>query len=355
VHDPLPNLSADSPFEVLDAQTLFATGTAIRTHFPGIAALPSGRIVLSFMQGSMPRRNDGATMVSISDDKGSTWSSPRALFARPSWDCFPNGGPGLMGDGRIRQFIGRYRFEPELGGKQPFAGEWATYYTDSADEGVSWSDLSEEVRIFPSWTEMYGASNPLPLSNGRLIWAVSGTLDRDRDWQSGITFSDSDGSSYAPPVLIGAKAGDAYSDGDIVQLSDGRFLAVLREHLRGGTLFSHSVDEGETWTPLRPTGFIGANFKLNRLESGDIVCVYREENPDRRGVSCTVSQDGGESWTWVGHLYQAPADAPHEPGYFCGAPDLEALGDGTYAAVLHTQPDADNEMCLHYLLLRDRS
>lgn len=353
VRNPTPNLGPEAPLEVIDAQTLFASGSPRRRHFGGLAVTPSGRIVLTFMLGSMPRKNDGAVMVATSGDEGRSWTEPQPLFAVPSWDCFPQGGPCPISSDHLRLFIGKYRFAPDLGGKQPFSGDWVTYYTDSHDEGETWSEPADELRLFPSWTEMYGASNPHPLADGRLLWAVCGTMERDKDWQSGVSFTDAAGEGFTEPVVIGAASGLAYSDGDVVRLDDGRLLAVIREHAVGDTLFSHSDDDGHTWSPLRPTEFVGANFKLNRLRSGAVTCLYRDEDPTRRGVSLSVSTDGGESWKWVGQLYEAPPDARHDPGYFCGCPDLEPVGNSEYAGVLHTYPDADDEICLHFFRLRD--
>ena len=116
-------------------------------------------------------------------------------------------------------------------------------------------------------------------------------------------------------------SGSAYSDGDIVRLADGRFLTVLREHQVGGTYQCYSSDEGQTWTELRPTGFVGANFKLHRLRSGAIVCLYRDEDPERYGTSVGVSpRTAGKPGEWAGSLYARPPFDRHIPGLFLRLP-----------------------------------
>ena len=355
MNDPCPNVLPSSPLQLISAKTLFASGTRVRRHFGGLHALPSGRLILTFMFGTMPRTNDAGTMIAASDDLGESWSDPRPLYAVPSWDCFPNGGVRRVTDDRIRLFIGQYRFAPALGGKQPFSGDWFTRYIDSTDDGAHWTDPSDNVAVFPGWTEFYGSSNPHRLSDGRLMWAVQGTQRRDEDWRVGVSFTGAEGYDFSPPVIYASDPKLAYSDGDIVRLADGRFLTVLREHEVGGTYSCHSSDEGQTWTELRPTGFIGANFKLHRLRSGAIVCLYRDEDPARYGTSIGVSEDGGESWSWVGSLYFQPRSTRHRPGYFAGCPDLVETSDGNLAAILHTYEDDDGEMCLHFLRLRDVS
>lgn len=171
----------------------------------------------------------------------------------------------------------------------------------------------------------------------------------------GLTWTDERGAHYTPPTIIASDPTLAYSDGDIVRLNNGKLLCVLREHSVGGTFTSISDDNGATWSHLRDPGFVGASFKLDQLDSGVITCFYRDEDPARRGVSLSISEDSGESWEWVGQLYDAPDDAKHLPGYFGGGPDMVSLGNGNYAAVVHSYEDDDGEMCIHFMTLRERS
>jgi hypothetical protein len=355
MQEPKPHLLPGGPFELIDARPLFASGTPLRRHFGGLHTTPAGTILLTFMFGTMPRSNDAGTMISRSDDVGLTWSEPLPLFAIPGWDCFPNGGVCQVTSDRMRLFVGQYRFAPALGGKQPFDSGWFTRFIDSTDDGRHWTEPSEDLKIFPGWTEFYGTSNPHPLLDGRLMWAVQGTQDRDSDWRVGVSFTGPDGYDFSRPRIYAQDNYLQYSDGDIARLPDGRFLSVLREHQEIGTFFTHSSDEGQTWTPLRPTGFLGANFKLQVVNSGDVVCLYRDETPERYGTSVSISQDGGETWEWAGSLYFQPHSDRHRPGYFCGCPDLTVAPDGTLLAVLHTYEDDDGEMGLHLLRLRDIS
>ena len=85
------------------------------------------------------------------------------------------------------------------------------------------------------------------------------------------------------------------------------------------------------------------------------MCLYRDEEPARRGVSVSVTSDGGETWRFAGQLYAAGPDAQHVPGSVCGYPDAADLGDGRFAAVLHTYPDDEGRQDIQLLILRDRS
>ena len=353
---PNPRLHPDSPIEVIEAWTLFESTAVRRRTCGGLLRLAGGRLLLIFVLGAggTERRNDGAIMLTHSDDGGRTWDEPLPLYAHPGWDSLPMGGLCPLAGDRIRLIVGRLKLDRSLGGDEPFT-DWYVTSIDSPDGGQSWSEPGPEIRLFPCWTEFYGASNPHRLTDGRLLWAVIGTLGRDLGWQAGVTFTDGDGNGYTPPVIIAAAPDRNYSDTDLVRLDDGRFLAVIREHVTRESVFAHSADEGQTWTPIRATGFKGANVKLFRLRSGLILCAYRDEDPTHRGVACSVSDDGGETWRSIGRLYVAGPNAPHRPGDLCGYPDLVALDGDEIACILHTYPDADGRIDLHFLRLRDRS
>ena len=353
--DPSPNLAPDAPFELIDAQELFDGPSSRRRGFPSLVRLPQGRLLLAFMSGTAPEaRDDAAVMLSFSDDDGTTWDEPFPLYASPGWNSLPMGGLAHIDGDHVKLMLGRVKQDLSLPGDEPIT-DWFMAAIDSRDGGRSWSDIGPEIDLFPCWTEMYGASNPHCLSDGRLMWAVIGTVGRDIQWQSAVTFSDPDGDTFSPPVLIGAAADRNFADTDLVRLPDGRFLAVMREMVTRATHMAHSADEGRTWTPVRPTGFLGSNIKLFRLRNGAVACAYRDEDPARRGVSLSVTSDGGETWHDAGQLYAAPADARHLPGSVCGYPDLISLGGDQVAAVLHTYPGPDGRLSIHLLRLRDRT
>jgi hypothetical protein len=355
LEEPRPGLLPGSPIEVSDARILFPT-TAVRQRNVGsFARLDNGRLLLAFRSGTGPvRRNDGAVMLTHSDDAGQTWADPLPLFAYPGWDGLLMGGLTRFSDDLIHLVIGRVKLDFTLGGPEPLS-DWYICAIDSRDGGQTWSEPGPEIRLFPCWTELYGTSNPHPLPDGRYLWACMGTLGRDAGWQAGVTFTDARGEHFEPPVIIAAAPDRNYADLDVVRLADGRFLAVIRELDVLDSVSAHSSDEGKTWSAIRPTGFKGANIKLHRLRSGAILCAYRDEDPERPGVSCSVSDDGGETWRFAGQLYAAGPDTTRVPGCPCGYPDIVPLGDDQLLCVLHTYPDAGGRVDLHLLRLVDRS
>ncbi len=353
---PRVELNDQSPVELIDGRALF-TGPAIRQRTAGsLLRLGNGRTLLAFRLGTGPvRGNDGAVMLTHTDDDGATWDEPRALYAVTGCDTISMGGFLHFSDDHIRLVLGYITYDFSLGGEEPMS-DWSITMTESRDGGATWSRMGSEIDLFPGWTELYGASNPHPIEGGHLF-ALMGTLGRDTGWHAGVSFSADFGDTFEPPVIIAQAPDRDYSDIDVVRLTDGRNLAVVREHLTRQSVFSHSSDEGKNWTPIRPTPFKGANFKLHRLPSGEVICAYRDHDPERPGVGLSVTADGGETWRYAGRLYAAdPAtdDVSGSSGVPCGYPDFVDLDDGRLGCILHTYRDAAGNVDLHWLTLRIR-
>ena len=353
---PSARLAPDSPFELLEARVLFRPRAVRRHMVPALLRCSDGRLLLAFTEGSTPdRANDGALVLSESDDDGRTWSQPRPVIATPGWFTLVFGGLVELADGRLRLGYGQIQLDRSLPGTEPMTG-WFGGATTSDDGGRSWNAVEPEIRLFPTWTEFFGGSSPIPIAGGRLLWTVSGTVERDAQWQAGVTTSGPDARSFTPVTLVAAAPDRDYSDIDAVRMRDGRLMAVVREHLTLQSVVALSDDDGTTWSRPWPTPFRGSNVRLWTLRSGAVACAFRDEDPDQRGVSLAVTADGGRHWSGAGKLYAAGLDASHVPGSVCGYPTFAAL-DGAgerVAAALHTYPTAAGSD-LHYFVLRDRT
>ena len=153
--DPNPNLLPDAPIAVQEARTLFRTPAVRRHGCASIRRLVNGRLLMAFMAGTGPEHvNDGAVMLTWSDDDGRTWDEPFPVYAVPGWDSLPLGGIAHIRDDYLQLIVGRVRYEPALGGDEPFGG-WFMGSTTSRDGGRSWSEVGEEIRLWPQWTEKW--------------------------------------------------------------------------------------------------------------------------------------------------------------------------------------------------------
>ena len=121
--DPNPQLLTDAPIELLESRTLFRSPSARRHGCGSIRRLSNGRLLMAFMAGTGPEHvNDGAVMLTWSDDEGRTWDEPFPVYAVPGWDSLPLGGIAHISDDLLQLVVGRVRYEPSLGGDEPFGG-----------------------------------------------------------------------------------------------------------------------------------------------------------------------------------------------------------------------------------------
>ena len=84
------------------------------------------------------------------------------------------------------------------------------------------------------------------------------------------------------------------------------------------------------------------------------MCAYRDEDPAQRGVSVSLTGDGGESWTSLGQLYAAGPERSTNRAACAAIRTSSRSATDEIGAVLHPYPDADG-IQLHWLRLRDDS
>ncbi len=350
-----PDIRADAPIGVRDSRPILGTGAPHLHFMPSLTRAAAGRLVLTYSQVCGIRRlNNAALVTARSENDGATWSAPEVLDEEPGWDCVNMGGLMPFGDDRLVLASGRLQMDLSLPGDEPCTG-WFLATRTSQDGGETWTPIGPEIRLFPEWTEFYGASNPQSLADGRHMLVAIGTTSRDSGWRAGVTFSSDGGATFSPPVIVAEHPEREFGDMDVARLDDGRFLAVARVFGGQESVFTHSNDEGTTWSEPRPTSFAGANIKLQRLRSGAVLCAYRDERGSRTGVACSISTDAGEIWESMGWL-ATPSDAPVvADSVRAGYPDIAATETATLGCVLHPAPHTDGSIDLRWLDLVDRS
>ena len=255
---PNPHINPDCGIQVLSSTTLFSNPkTFHQNKVPSLARLQNGKILLSFVGSSDEHSLDSSVLLSGSTDNGNSWTNPRILYKENGWSCLNMGGLVPYSEDFIRLIVGKIKIDYSLGGDEPFS-DCMTGYFDSIDGGVTWDDQFREIDLFPAWTEVYGQSNPHLLENGKYIMATMGTLGRDFQWHAGVSFCDPDDNyNFSNTNIIANNPERNYSDIDLTRLLDGRLLAVIREHTLLKSVYSHSEDEGKTWSPISYTGFLG--------------------------------------------------------------------------------------------------
>lgn len=81
------------------------------------------------------------------------------------------------------------------------------------------------------------------------------------------------------------------------------------------------------------------------------MCVYRDMDPSRPGIGCSVTYDDGQSWHYVAALYESPG-AYSGWASACGYPAVVRLADEQILCVFHTD-FVDQNSEIRGLFLRD--
>jgi len=314
--------------DILD-QVVIAGGEPPRSRaLTGLQLLPNGELLVGYREGSDHlTTDDGAIMTVRSADGGRTWGEPHSVIAIPGWDCA--GGRSIVqtpgGD------LLMYVFQARRSGRKP---EVHVRPTISTDLGHTWGPFGPDLELFSGWTEPNTCGHIQMLSNGRwmmpaygadTIVGVSNPRGPASDGSTSysiVAFSDDQGRSWGEKAVVARHPSINFHEQAVVILADGRFLAVVRTQDAPFTSFKlYSGDEGATWSTPEALPFAGQTPFLIEVDGGDILCAYRDRDPDRLGVSVSITRDDGDTWEFAGQLYEGT-------DWNCGYPGLVTLPGG---------------------------
>lgn len=116
---------------------------------PDILTDASGRILVVY---AIPVNEKRGIYFVESYDGGSTWSQPYEIFDAVSagWDLVDQPNITLTGDGRLHILFSRYSLQGE---RRQSLG---LYYSQSANGGVTWSDLEAVSELSVPWSKLVG-------------------------------------------------------------------------------------------------------------------------------------------------------------------------------------------------------
>ena len=86
------------------------------------------------------------------------------------------------------------------------------------------------------------------------------------------------------------------------------------------------------WSTATKLQFRGQTPALIKLNSGILLCAYRNMDPENKGVSCSLSYDNGKTWEGEFLIYRST-------DFNCGYPALALKDDNEILCVYYTQYD----------------
>jgi predicted neuraminidase len=266
-------------------------------HASTIVQADNGDLVCAWFGGAKEKNPDvGIWMARFSNG---AWSNP-ALAAKVNQTAHWN--PVLFRgqDGTIYLF---FKVGPEI----PF---WQTYWKQSKDNGVTWT---EPVELVPGDKGGRGPvkDKPIILSDGS--WLAGASTEHkdycpfaDRSTDQGRTWTRSENWVVDKKIL---KTGKAIQP-TLWESPAGKVHALIRSH--GGFIWrSDSEDFGRTWSAVYATDLPNNNsgIDLLRLEDGRLLLLYNPIGKNwgpRTPLDMALSIDDGATWKGLAHLENDP-------------------------------------------------
>jgi predicted neuraminidase len=288
---------------------------------PGVEVTPAGRVYIVWFSGGEKEPDPQNTIfLSISDDRGSTFSTPAAIV-------LPSGGARA--------------FDPTLW-LAPTGQLWLIFNRgnkDTAQHGVFARICPQPDALAPQWGEEFRVGYEVPfsfrmnkptvLSSGEWLMPVTHAAQACHAWFAGpdqlqgVGISNDQGRSW---TLYGAVKAPSWAlENMILERRDGSLVMFIRTG--AGCLWqSVSLDRGLTWSAGQPTTIPnpGSRFHMRCLPDGDWLLINSPDPKRRMGITAALSSD--EGLTWRGRLV---LDERDNVSY----PDAAFALDGTIYAV----------------------
>ena len=234
----------------------------------------------------------GRAHVIYSEDQGHTWLAPETLADTEYDDRHPtilelNEGVWLgtfFASGLRPMAEIRARGNQEGKENRAFA-----MYMLSHDEGKTWSD-PKPADERDGAARSFGNGSAIQLSDGSVIWMISGINDQSigNNMSTTVYRSTDQGRSFELLATIGAD--HALAEPTVAELPSGRLVNLNR---REGDI-SWSDDAGRTWSTPVSTGVEMYDPHLLMLPNGVLTCFHGSYQA--RGLRVILSRDEGKTW-----------------------------------------------------------
>ena len=277
--------------------------------------LPNGDWAIFFMTGGEHEpRKENYIAVCRSKDHGVTWSKPETVLRFDDRAC-------LLSEVIVHEQEIRIMSVSHLG----FFEDWRNFVLTSRDNSHTWN---EPVFFTPmprrtflrnlyisTWGEWF-----LPFQTYDTVpdAAVSPLRDgSNKQARNGVLISIDEGNTWIKSTDIGPTAG--WAENNVVELSDGRLVMLIRADGAGCLMRSESADRGRTWSPLGRTDIPnpGTKFRLHRLATGRIVLIHNP-NPNcgiRNPLALWASDDDMKTWFYKRILIDFPGQLQYPDGF----------------------------------------
>jgi len=256
-------------------------------HAPTVLKYKGAGYLVAWYEGD----HEGAMDTRIVGNRriGGKWEKPRVL-ARVGEDAHWNPVLRRGDDGRIILYF-------KVGHPIP---AWKCYFSESRDEGVTWSEPKELVPGDASGGRGPVKNKMLKLASGR--WLAGGATER-RPWRPFIDLTDDDGRTWLKREIPFPSGSDVYAIQPALWEGRGGTVHALLRTNAGKLWSTASADQGMTWREAKPTDIPHNNsgVDLVKVADGRVFLALNPVSRDwggRNPLVVWVSEDDGETWKY---------------------------------------------------------
>ena len=299
---------------------------------PGLQALAENQFIVAYRDASVhpvgehEKIDDGIIKVTRSFDGAKNWEPPSVVWQEDGWDCAGSRTLTQTPFGMV-MFV----FKAKRSGlKQPIS---KVQIIVSNDNGYTWAKLGSEIDLYADYTEMNTSGYFLTSKDKGWIVPIYGA-----DLPGGCTYpamakSFDQGVSWGKISSIKTKDEVELHETSVVKMDDGRYIGIIRNQTDPYYSYrAYSEDDCISWSSATRLPFRGQTPTLIKLDSGILLCAYRNMDPNNKGVSCSLSYDNGKAWEDEFVIYKST-------DFNCGYPALALKDDNEILCVYYTEYD----------------
>lgn len=313
-------IRADEPRQLsIVSRDVILAKADVQLHFPFLHEAKDGTWYMTYREGRHTSKQETVCCI-MSSDQGQSWKPWPGLQPEPKLRLFRR----RLNDGTWISHRYLFRVNEERTGQG--------FVLRSSNDGATWSKHETPLAGVPFAADKFAGmwGHILEVPDGRLLCGVYGRTKGRAKYINGVVESTDGGNNwrYLSHLCDASSLGNEGPDEmDLVRLESGELLSVFRTGTSPGSHMHQvrSTDGGKTWSPPRDSGSVGVSPQLVLLDNGVLVCSY-----GTRDVYVMASWDGtGREWSKPTLIYK---------GEGSGYTDLQALSSDTFRMVFDQSP-----------------